>query len=294
MICFPNAKINIGLHIVSRREDGYHNLETLFYPIGLKDALEIIPSGEPQNHFGETSSHFGETSNHFGETPASYRFFQSGLPIDGNTEDNLVVKALRLIAREKRVPPIDIHLLKKIPSGAGLGGGSSNAAFMLHLLNDTFGFRYSDRELTRLAATLGADCAFFIGNQPALATGMGEILDPVELDLSGYFMLLVKPEAKISTKEAYAMVTPKQPEQPLKAIIQKPVTEWKEHLKNDFEPAIFKKYPEVSRIKQQLYELGAVYASMSGSGSSVYALFEKEPDWQSTFSTYFTWSNKPL
>lgn len=291
MICFPNSKINIGLHIVSRRRDGYHDLETLFYPIGLKDALEIIPAKKgaisPQTNPAELTETSASTT-----ATEGYRFFHTGIPIAGAVEENLVVKALHLVARERTIPPIDIHLLKKIPSGAGLGGGSSNAAFMLQLLNNNFSLGFSKDELTGMAATLGADCAFFIRNQPALASGIGDVLEPFDLDLSGYFLLLIKPDISIATKEAYSLVAPKIPELSLREIVKKPVSEWKEWLKNDFEPVIFKKYPEIYRIKKQLYDLGAVYASMSGSGSSVYALFREEPEWQNSFRGHFVWSNK--
>lgn len=271
MICFPNAKINLGLHVISRRMDGYHNLETLFYPIGLRDALEIIPS-----------------------EAAKHRLFLSGMDLQGNTDDNLVMKALQLITKERPIPPVDIHLLKRIPSGAGLGGGSANAAFMLRSLNESFQLGFSPDDLVKMAATLGADCAFFIHNKPALATGIGDRLEPLAIDLSSYFFLLVKPRVAISTKEAYALVTPKEPELPLKEILQKPIHEWKEKLRNDFESPLFERYPEIYRIKQQFYEMGATYASMSGSGSSVYAFFNEEPEWQGLFPDHFTWSNKPL
>lgn len=275
MICFPNAKINLGLHVVSRRKDGYHNLETIFYPIGLKDALEIIP---------------GEKSTGDKISLPIFRFFQTGIPIGESPETNLVIKALNSIAAEKKLPEIDIHLLKKIPFGAGLGGGSSDAAFMLRLLNETFNLGYSEEELRLRAARLGADCPFFIMNRPALATGIGDQLEPIELDVSNYQLLLVKPDIMVSTKEAYAMITPRQPGLPLKEIIRRPPDEWRELLKNDFEPPVFKKFPEICRIKKQLYEMGAVYASMSGSGSSVFGLFESEPDWQGKFEGHFVWN----
>lgn len=267
MICFPNAKINLGLNIVSRRANGYHNLETVFYPIRLKDALEIVPS----------------------ESNEPYRFFQTGIEIKGNADDNLVIKALKLISQEKEIPPIDVHLLKKIPFGAGLGGGSSNAAFMLKLLNETFSLGYSEIDLIRLAAQLGADCPFFIINKPAFATGIGEELEVIELDLSNYVFVLVKPDVFVSTKDAFAMITPAQPEISLKEIIKQPVSEWKELMRNDFEASIFPKYPEIGKIKQKLYDYGAVYASMSGSGSSVYGFFEKDIDIR--FDNCFVWKN---
>lgn len=270
MICFPNAKINLGLNIVSRRTDGYHNLETVFYPIGLKDALEIVPSAE-------------------GCEP--YRFFQTGIEIGGNADDNLVVKALKLVSEEKEIPSIDIHLLKKIPFGAGLGGGSANAAFMLKLLNDAFALGYSDAELGQKAAKIGADCAFFIKNKPTFATGIGNEFEEIGLDLGNYFFVLVKPSVAVPTKDAYAMVSPALPEVSLKEIVKMPVSEWKNAMKNDFESSVFKKYPEIGAIKQQLYDLGAVYASMSGSGSSVFGFFEKEPDLQKQFTGCFVWTN---
>lgn len=273
MICFPNAKINLGLNIVSKRPDGYHNLETVFYPIGLKDALEIVPAGADLPYV----------------PTEGYRFFQTGIEIRGNAADNLVIKALNLISEEKEIPPIDIHLLKKIPFGAGLGGGSSDAAFMLKLLNETFALNYSDLELEQRAAKIGADCPFFIKNKPAFATGIGNELTEVELNLSNYFLVLVKPGDFVSTKDAYAMVSPKQPNLSLKEIVKKPVSEWKELMKNDFEPSVFKKYPEICKIKEQLYELGAVYASMSGSGSSVFGFFEKQTD--VSFDNCFVWKN---
>ena len=292
MICFPNAKINLGLHVVSRRRDGYHNLETIFYPIGLKDALEIIPPppAERDAEVERFTVNKGSRGMMDEFSSREYRFFQSGIPIDSAPENNLVIKALNLIATEKKLPEIDIHLLKKIPSGAGLGGGSSDAAFMLNLLNETFDLGYSKEELVLRAARLGADCPFFIMNRPALATGIGDQLEPIELDVSNYQLLLVKPDIMVSTKEAYAMITPRQPGLPLKEIIRRPPEEWRELLKNDFEPPVFKKFPEICRIKKQLYEMGAVYASMSGSGSSVFGLFESEPDWQGKFEGHFVWN----
>ncbi|MDR2815818.1 MAG: 4-(cytidine 5'-diphospho)-2-C-methyl-D-erythritol kinase [Proteiniphilum sp.] len=287
MICFPNAKINLGLHVVSRRTDGYHNLETVFYPVGLKDALEIIPAQEETTDIPEFTGSTGSTAS-----PRQYRLFQSGIPIEGNPENNLAIKALKLIATEKKLPEIDIHLLKKIPAGAGLGGGSSVADFMLKLLNETFALGYSKKELILRAARLGADCPFFILNRPVFATGTGDELEPIELDLDNYSLLIVKPDIMVSTKEAYAMITPRKPDFPLKEIVRKPPETWRELLKNDFETPVFKKFPKICRIRQSLYEMGAVYASMSGSGSSVFGLFEKKPDWQETFDEYFVWCDK--
>jgi len=273
MIRFPNAKVNLGLHVIARREDGFHNLETLFYPVELKDALEIIPMHD------DKALNRGK----------GYQLFQTGIPVQGNEEDNLVVKAWKLIASEKKIPSIEIHLLKKIPFGAGLGGGSSDAAAMLQLLNETFALNYTDTELASYAARLGADCPFFILNRPALATGVGNLLEPVDLDLSHLTLVLVKPDIGVSTAEAYAMITPRQPELSLREIISLPVSDWKEQLKNDFEVPVFKKHPEIVQIKMELYEIGALYASMSGSGSAVYGLFETPPDLKEHFNEHFLW-----
>lgn len=273
MIRFPNAKVNLGLHIIARREDGYHNLETVFYPIGLKDALEIIPMHD----------------NEVLKRGKGYQLFQTGISLQGNEEENLVVKAWQLIASKKKIPSIEIHLLKKIPFGAGLGGGSSDAAAMLQLLNETFALGYSDRELASYAGRLGADCPFFIQNRPALATGVGDLLEPVELDLSHLSLVLVKPDIGVSTAEAYAMITPRQPGLSLREIIYLPLSDWKEQLKNDFEGPVFKKHPEIGQIKKELYEMGALYASMSGSGSAVYGLFEETPDLKGHFNEHFVW-----
>lgn len=289
MICFPNAKINLGLHVVSRRPDGYHNLETIFYPVGLKDALEIIPVPQEIPEVTEFTASSGWTVTNDTSYPRKYRFFQTGIPIEGDPKDNLVIKALNLIAAEKKLPETAIYLLKKIPSGAGLGGGSSDAASMLGLLNGTFDLGYSKEELMLRATRLGADCPFFILNSPAFATDTGNELEPIEIDLSNYTLLLVKPDIMVSTRDAYGMITPRKPDLSLKEIIRKPPETWRELLKNDFETPVFKKFPEICTIKQQLYEMGAVYASMSGSGSAVFGFFEKEPDWQGKFDNHFVW-----
>ncbi|HHX31725.1 MAG TPA: 4-(cytidine 5'-diphospho)-2-C-methyl-D-erythritol kinase [Bacteroidales bacterium] len=273
MICFPNAKINLGLNIVSQRNDGFHNLETIFYPINLKDGLEITNSNSNEQ----------------------YQLFQTGIKIDGDPSSNIVIKALELVRNHSKVniPNIDIHLLKKIPTGAGLGGGSSDAAFMLKLLNENYQIGLSNNELVELALQIGADCPFFLYNKPAFASGIGNQLEPIDLDLSGMYLLVVKPDVFISTKEAYSMITPKTPTLSLKDIVNRPLNEWKELMKNDFEDSIFKKYPQICKIKQQLYELGATYASMSGSGSSLYGIFNKKPNFQKLFSNNFTWLSSP-
>ncbi|MDR0733365.1 MAG: 4-(cytidine 5'-diphospho)-2-C-methyl-D-erythritol kinase [Dysgonamonadaceae bacterium] len=254
MICFPNAKINLGLHIVSKKPDGYHNIETVFYPIPLCDALEIVPS----------------------ETGAT-AFFQTGIPIDGNLDDNLAMKAFHLLKKDFDLPEIAIYLRKQIPFGAGLGGGSSDAAFMLKLLNDFSRLGLSAEQLEKYAGRLGADCPFFIRNKPVFAEGIGDIFTPVNISLKGYYLVLAKPDIHISTQEAYAGVTPRQPVSRLTETIRLPVEEWKNHIINDFEEGIFARYPAIGDIKQSLYNQGAVYASMSGSGSSVFGVFPQPP-----------------
>lgn len=255
MLTYPNAKINIGLNIIEKRSDGYHNIETVFYPIGICDVLQV----------------------EFSESCTDYGFSTSGLNIDGDPEDNLIVKAYRLIQSEFEIPPIDITLIKQIPFGAGLGGGSSDAAFMLKMLNEMFALKMTPRKLENMASSLGADCSVFIRNKPVFATGIGNIFNPIKLNLSGYFLVLVKPEIHISTIEAYSLVIPKKPKISIFENIQRPIDEWKELIYNDFEESVFSKYPEIENIKKKLYDRGAIYASMSGSGSSIYGIFKTEP-----------------
>lgn len=255
MILFPNAKINIGLNITKKRKDGYHNIESIFYPIPIKDALEIVLSDNSKTELNI-----------------------SGLTIDGNIEDNLVIKAYRLLEKDFHLNPVHIYMEKAIPFGAGLGGGSADAAFMIRCLNHIFELNLDNSKLSDYAKKLGADCTFFIKNKPAFASGIGDILTPVELSLSSYFLVLIKPNVFISTKEAYALVKPKMPSYHLYETIQKPVSEWKNYIENDFEASIFPAHPEIKRIKDRLYKEGALYASMSGSGSSVYGLFSHPVD----------------
>lgn len=252
MLVFPNAKINLGLHITEKRSDGYHNLETIFYPIPLEDALEINPAKD---------------NNH------KFTLHQSGIVIDGKPEDNLVAKAYQMLDERFNLPPIDTHLYKHIPSGAGLGGGSADAAFMLRLLNENFSLGLSIEELEDYAARLGADCAFFIQNKPTFAEGIGNIFSPIKLSLKGYRLVLIKPNVFVSTKAAFSLIKPRKPIYSLKEIIACPVTEWKDLMANDFEESVFPQYPEIGEIKEDLYQRGAVYAAMSGSGASVFGLF---------------------
>ncbi|MDR1500444.1 MAG: 4-(cytidine 5'-diphospho)-2-C-methyl-D-erythritol kinase [Tannerellaceae bacterium] len=247
MICYPNAKINIGLNVVSRRPDGYHNIETVFMPVSLCDALEVVEAGVTT-------------------------FTQTGLPVDIPPSDNLVLKAKALLSRYG-LPPLDIHLHKAIPMGGGLGGGSSDGAFMLKLLNDFGGLGLGLDELERLASQLGADCPFFIRNEIVFASGTGNVFEAVNISLEEYSIHLVTPNIAVSTAEAYAAVRPQKPSISIRDIIRRPVGEWRGLLTNDFESSVFARHPSLAAIKQNLYDAGATYASLSGSGSSIYALF---------------------
>lgn len=251
MILFPNAKINLGLHILSKREDNYHNLETLMHPIGLFDILEFLPGKETETSLRHT-----------------------GIPVSGEISENLVYKAYILLKEKYQLPELKIHLHKMIPAGAGLGGGSSDAAFMLKGLNQFFGLKLSISELHEYAAILGSDCSFFIENVPALASGRGEILAPAENYIKNYKILLFFPGFPVSTKEAYSGITPNSERESLFSVLETGISDWKLNLRNDFEKTVFEKYPQLGILKDSLYECGAVYASLSGSGSAVYGIFE--------------------
>lgn len=253
MTTFPHAKINIGLQVTERRPDGYHNLDTVFYPIPINDALEVIVA-----------------------EGADYdcRLHISGIEIEGDTDHNLVVRAYRLLAADYTLPPVDIYLHKHIPTGAGLGGGSADASYMLRMLNEMFGLGITTRKLEAYATLLGADCPFFITGKPVYATGIGNEFHPIDLDLSGWHLVVVKPNVFVSTKEAYSMVKPEKPEVTLDKKITRPITEWRDSISNDFERGIFTLHPELADIKARLYLLGAKYAAMSGSGSALFGLFE--------------------
>ena len=260
MINFPIAKINLGLNVVSKRDDGYHNLETVFYPVPIKDALEVFPM---EDGF-----------------PSDVRcdLKVTNLIIDGDEQKNLVVKAYNMIAQDYELPRVHVHLYKHIPTQAGMGGGSSNCAYMIRLLNEMFSLGMSDEKMIGYAARLGADCAFFIKAQPAYAEGIGEKLQPISIDLSGCKMLVVRPNIPVSTKEAFSLITPQVPKKNCLDIVRQPIETWKDELVNDFERSVFAIHPEIGRLKEMMYEQGAVYAAMSGSGSSVFGLFSDTPD----------------
>ena len=262
MIRFPNAKINIGLSVVEKRPDGYHNIETVFYPLTVEDALEIVPS--PDN---QTELHLSSNWNF------------------SHNQDNLVIKAYQLLSQHFQLPPLHFYLHKVIPSEAGLGGGSSDAACTLKMLDEMFNLALSKRQLHDFAEKLGADCPFFIENIPVFATGKGNVFQNIKLDLSSYKILLVKPSCSVNTKEAYNNIVPKKANCFFPEAVKQPVSEWKDFIFNDFEPFAFKKHPEIQHLKETLYEKGALYASMSGSGSAVYGIFDQLP--QISFSTNY-------
>lgn len=250
MIVFPNCKINLGLRILNKREDGFHNLETVFYPVPFRDVLEIIPNN-------------------------ILEFTATGLLVDGNAEDNLCLKAYHLLKKDfPQLPAIKIHLHKTIPMGAGLGGGSADAAFMLKLLNEKFKLDLSTPKLLNYALQLGSDCPFFIKNKPCFATGRGEILEEITVDLSAYKIVLINPGIHVNTGWAFANVTPAPLKKSIKEIIQQPIGRWKDELINDFEKPVFASHPQIKEIKETLYSQGAMYAAMSGSGSTVFGIFK--------------------
>ena len=276
MIAYPNVKLNLGLHVVRRREDGYHDLETLFVPyLGLHDTLEII-----------TGDDFSRTSARLQETYKAEQMAQGITPdgklmvtiarkegVDWDPLKDLTVKAYGLLSEQYKLPPMKIYLEKTSPVGAGLGGGSADAAFALRMIAELAGLDLSDEELAGFAARLGSDCAFFIYNRPMLGTGRGEILEPFDIDLSGYRLDVIVPEGiSVSTADAYRGIVPKVPDLPLREVLAHPVTEWKGLLVNDFETTVFEKHPRLAEIKQSLYDDGAVYAAMSGSGSALFSL----------------------
>jgi 4-diphosphocytidyl-2-C-methyl-D-erythritol kinase len=273
MIVFPNCKINLGLHILNKREDGYHNLETVFYPLPLKDALEVVRRDDGRQTTDDSAA------THHSPLTTHVSFSSTGLPIAGDEANNLCIKAYQLLKKNfPSLPPIQMHLHKAIPMGAGLGGGSADAAFALKLLNDKFQIGLSTQKLIDYALQLGSDCPFFIINKPCFASGRGELLETVDLDLSAYKFAIVNPGIHVNTAWAFSQLALTNVDRPdLKQIIQQPIETWKDQLTNDFEEPVSKAHPEIATIKQQLYDAGALYASMTGSGSTVFGIFEATP-----------------
>ena len=278
MLTFPCAKINLGLNITSERKDGYHNLETVFYPVPLTDALEVklmhddFPSCEPCD------------------------LKITGNAVDGDEQNNLVIKAYKLLAQDFSLPRVHTHLVKRIPLQAGLGGGSADGAFMIRLLDERFRLNMGIAEMERYASHLGSDCAFFITAEPSFATGRGEVLEPVRIsenNLQGCHVVIVKPAVSVSTREAFKQMVCRQPEHCCRDIVRQPVETWKTLLTNDFEGPAFRQHPELAAIKQQLYDLGAVYVQMSGSGSAFFGLFRGEPQQvKEAFPACFVFASK--
>lgn len=273
MISFPNAKINIGLNIIEKRDDGYHNIESAFYPVALCDALEIIENTDDSNE------------------RISFTF--SGIEIPGNADDNLCWYAYHLIAADYVLPNVKVHLHKHIPIGAGLGGGSSDAAFFIHLLNDKFELGISWGEMHNYARQLGSDCSFFISNKPSFAEGTGDQYESMKLDLSKYHIALIYPNIHINSAKAYSGVIPKIPTRSLENdLLNLPIEQWEEFVHNDFEDSVFLQFPKLKEIKLQLYSMGAEYAAMSGSGSTVYGIFKNKIDLKNNFKNCFVWEGQ--
>jgi 4-diphosphocytidyl-2-C-methyl-D-erythritol kinase len=266
MVSFPPCKINLGLLVIEKRSDGYHNLETCFYAVPWTDILEIVPSQK-------------------------LSFKITGDAIPGDPKDNLCVKAYQLLADQYKLSPVDIHLHKIIPTGAGLGGGSSDAAHTLRLLNGLFDLNIDDKTLAEYASRLGSDCAFFIQDEPMIGKGRGEILTKVsDVSLNKRFLIIVKPPIHVSTAEAYAGIVPRKPNASVQSILEQPIENWKRVLINDFEHNVFTKYPMIKSIKDTLYDEGARYASMSGSGAAVFGIFDKAVDLKDRFEGCTYWS----
>ncbi|HET9823893.1 MAG TPA: 4-(cytidine 5'-diphospho)-2-C-methyl-D-erythritol kinase [Chitinophagaceae bacterium] len=274
MIVFPNCKINLGLNIIRKRGDGYHDLETVFYPLALQDALEVVD--------------LDDSKRTDGDNPCG-KFSTSGEMIECKPEDNLCVKACSLLkSRYPSIRQVSMHLHKSIPPGSGLGGGSSDGAFTLQLLNQKFSLGLTTEQLLDHALQLGSDCPFFIINKPCFATGRGEFLDRIDVNLSAYRIVVVTPRIHIQTSKAFSSIRPAFPSKSIKEIIKQPIQTWRDDLKNDFEETIFKNDPEIKHVKDELYRAGALYSSMSGSGSSVYGIFKKDTVIDLAFpKTYF-------
>jgi 4-diphosphocytidyl-2-C-methyl-D-erythritol kinase len=265
MVVFPQAKINLGLHVLFKREDGFHEIETCFYPVPLTDVLEAVPSDE-------------------------FKFSQTGLEIPGKPDTNLCVRAFEQLRAEYNISPVHIHLHKIIPMGAGLGGGSSDGAWMLKLLNDLFSLGLDSEKLKHFAAQLGSDCPFFIDGTPAIGKGTGTTLSPAEIQLTGTFIRLIHPRIHVSTADAYGALTPVKNRVSVQELLLRSPATWKENLVNDFSAPIYARHPRIGQIENQLYEQGAFYACMSGSGSAVFGLFDHEP--QPMESEDFVWTGQ--
>jgi 4-diphosphocytidyl-2-C-methyl-D-erythritol kinase len=265
MVVFPNAKINLGLNVINKRQDGFHDIETVFYPINLREVLEVLPITSKESSFSST-----------------------GVNIPSNNKDNLVLQAYNLLANDFTLPSFDFRLHKLIPIGAGLGGGSADASFTIKAINKLCELGLSQLAMESYAAKLGSDCPFFIRNEVTYATGKGDVFHQVKCSLKNKYILLVNPKVHVSTKTAYAGVQPTASKKTLPEVLKYPISKWKGLLFNDFEPSVFSVHPELAKLKEKLYEEGAAYASMSGSGSTMFGIFESKPN-TDAFSKYSAW-----
>ncbi|MCK4630390.1 MAG: 4-(cytidine 5'-diphospho)-2-C-methyl-D-erythritol kinase [Bacteroidales bacterium] len=272
MICFPNAKINIGLRVTGKRPDGYHNIESILYPIGLTDMLEI---SEQEKISGKGIS-----------------LVTTGIKIDSPPEKNLVFRTAELLRKEYSIPPLNIHLHKLIPTGSGLGGGSSDTSFLLRVLNENFNIGITEEKLHAIASGLGSDCPFFLNNNSAFISGRGEKIQRISLDLSRFYLVVVYPDIHVDTGLAYSQITPSKPGLSLQKLIKYPVSQWKENIFNDFEKPVFSEFPNIKKIKEKLYRMGAIYSSLTGSGSAVYGLFDKKTETDGQFGHYLVWQER--
>jgi 4-diphosphocytidyl-2-C-methyl-D-erythritol kinase len=298
MLSFPNIKINLGLNIIEKRPDGFHNLMSVFYPVkSVFDVLEIVKDDENQPT-GELFDAVTISGKAIQPTDINYTTYGkiklaiTGLDIPGDSADNLLVRAYNLINADYDLAPVKVHLHKVIPTGAGLGGGSADAAFFINALNEVLEIGLAWGEKHHYAKQLGSDCSFFITNRPAFCFERGDQFESVLLDLSDWDIVLVKPPVHVSTADAYAGITPKTAAESPEDIVALPVAEWKDKLVNDFEETVFAKYPEIAAIKSELYSMGATYACMSGSGATVFALFENAPDLSDKFANCFVHTSK--
>lgn len=271
MINFPNCKLNLGLFVISKRTDGFHNIETVMIPVNITDILEIIIS--PVQHF---------------------TFNITGIEISGDIKDNLVVRAYELLKVDFNLPPVEIHLHKIIPAGAGLGGGSADAAFTIRMINTLFRLNLTHQKMEDYARQLGSDCAFFIANKPVIAHGKGDEFEAIDVSPENCFITIVKPEIAINTREAYSLIKPAESGRSLRQIIKQPVEQWRDVLVNDFEKVLFPEYSAINAVKEKLYDLGAVYSSMTGSGSAVYGIFRKPAEVKNQFPGCMVFPNCKL
>lgn len=269
MVDFPNGKINIGLSVTGKRKDGYHNIETIMYPVKLSDVLEI-------------------TTN----PGKDFKFTSTGIKLPGHLSDNLVCKTYNLMKRKFDLPSVNIHLHKIIPAGSGLGGGSADAAFTIKILNKLFSLGLTLQEMIDHAKLLGSDCAFFINNKPVLAFGKGNEFEPIDVEIEKYFLVIIKPDIHISTADAYSWIRPSRKEPSLCELIKAPVEQWKNNIVNDFEAEVTSRYPLIKDIIKKLYRLGSVFASLTGSGAAVYGIFDSEIEISGEFHNCFVWTNK--